>query len=189
MIAEKPARHAFAPFEAENIANCDGSITGAGQKFGEGRQRGRGSCGERLTSPLGRRRDLSESARNNAGASLFSRKNSLLSRDSALFQETKRPVFRIGSRFQVHLARQEIGVATINAAIAALRFFFNVTLERPDLVRHLTTANKPRRAPVVLSQEEVARLLEAAPRLKYEARHDVAEIVFRERGLVVDRAG
>ena len=29
-------------------------------------------------------------------------------------------------RFQVHLARQEIGVATINAAIAALRFFFNV---------------------------------------------------------------
>ena len=35
-------------------------------------------------------------------------------------------------RFQVHLARQEIGVATINAAIAALRFFFNVTLERPD---------------------------------------------------------
>ena len=38
-------------------------------------------------------------------------------------------------RFQVHLARQEIGVATINAAIAALRFFFTVTLERPDLVR------------------------------------------------------
>ena len=63
----------------------------------------------------------------------------------------------------MHLARQEIGVATINAAIAALRFFFNVTLERPDLVRHLTTVNKPRRAPVVLSQEEVARLLEAAP--------------------------
>ena len=42
-------------------------------------------------------------------------------------------------RFQVHPAQQQIGVATINAAIAALRFFFNVTLERPDLVRHLTT--------------------------------------------------
>ena len=37
-------------------------------------------------------------------------------------------------RFQVHLAKQQIGVATINAAIAAPRFFFNVTLERPDLV-------------------------------------------------------
>ena len=34
----------------------------------------------------------------------------------------------------------------INAAIAALRFFFTVTLERPDLVRPLTIVNKPRRA-------------------------------------------
>ena len=73
-------------------------------------------------------------------------------------------------RFQVHLAQLPIGVATINAAIAALRFFFNVTLERPDLVRPLTTVNTPRRAPVVLSQEEVARLLEAAPGLKYKSR-------------------
>ena len=77
-------------------------------------------------------------------------------------------------RFQVHLAQQQIGVATINAAIAALRFFFNVTLERPDLVRPLTTVNKPRKAPVVLSQEEVARLLEAAPGLKYKAALSVA---------------
>ena len=65
-------------------------------------------------------------------------------------------------------------LATINAAIAALRFFFNVTLERPDLVRPLTTVNTPRRAPVVLSQEEVARLLEAAPGLKYKAALSVA---------------
>ena len=77
-------------------------------------------------------------------------------------------------RFQVHLAQLPIGVATINAAIAALRFFFNVTLERPDLVRHLTTVNTPRRAPVVLSQEEVARLLEAAPGLKVKAALSVA---------------
>ena len=67
-----------------------------------------------------------------------------------------------------------IGVPTINAAIAALRFFFNVTLERPDLARPLTTVNKPRRAPVVLSQEEVARLLEAAPGVKYKAALSVA---------------
>ena len=66
-------------------------------------------------------------------------------------------------RFQLHMAQQQISAGSINAAVAALRFFFNVTLERPDLVRHLTTVNTPRRAPVVLSQEEVARLLEAAP--------------------------
>jgi hypothetical protein len=45
---------------------------------------------------------------------------------------------------------------------------------QPDLVRPLTTVNKSRRAPVVLSQEEVARLLEAAPGLKYKAALSVA---------------
>jgi integrase/recombinase XerD len=76
--------------------------------------------------------------------------------------------------FQLHLAQQPISAGSINAAIAALRFFFNVTLERPEIVRPLRTVNKPRRAPVVLSQEEVARLLEAAPSLKYKAALSVA---------------
>ena len=52
---------------------------------------------------------------------------------------------------------------TINSAIAALRFFFIVTLERPDLVRPLRIVTEPRKAPVVLSREEVAGLLEDAP--------------------------
>ena len=77
-------------------------------------------------------------------------------------------------RFQLHMAQQQISPGSINAAIAALRFFFTVTLERPELVRPLTTVNKPREAPVVLSQEEVARLLEAAPSLKYKAALSVA---------------
>jgi integrase/recombinase XerD len=77
-------------------------------------------------------------------------------------------------RFQLHLAQQQIGAPTINSAIAALRFFFIVTLERPDLVRPLRIVNEPRKAPVVLSQEEVARLLEAAPGLKYKAALSVA---------------
>ena len=77
-------------------------------------------------------------------------------------------------RFQLHLAQQPISPGSINAAIAALRFFFTMTLERPDLVRPLRTVSKPRRAPVVLSQEEVARLLEAAPGLKYKAALSVA---------------
>ena len=77
-------------------------------------------------------------------------------------------------RFQLHMAQQQIGAATINAAIAALRFFFTVTLERPELVRPLRAVNEPRRAPVVLSQEEVSRLLQAAPSLKYKAALSVA---------------
>ena len=77
-------------------------------------------------------------------------------------------------RFQLHMAQQQISPGSINAVIAALRFFFTVTLERPDLVRPLRIVNEPRKAPVVLSQEEVARLLEAAPGLKYKAALSVA---------------
>jgi len=77
-------------------------------------------------------------------------------------------------RFQLHMAQQQIGAPTINSAIAALRFFFIVTLDRPDLVRPLRIVNEPRKAPVVLSREEVARLLEAAPGIKYKAALSVA---------------
>ena len=77
-------------------------------------------------------------------------------------------------RFQLHMAQQQVSPWSINAAIAALRFFFTVTLEKPDLVRPLRIVNEPRKAPVVLSQEEVARLLEAAPGLKYKAALSVA---------------
>ena len=77
-------------------------------------------------------------------------------------------------RFQLHMAQQQVSPWSINAAIAALRFFFTVTLERLDLVRPLRIVNEPRKAPVVLSQEEVARLLEAAPGLKYKAALSVA---------------
>ncbi len=94
-------------------------------------------------------------------------------RPSSAGRRTRRRA-RTFAAFRCIWRKQQIGVATINAAIAALRFFFNVTLERPDLVRHLTTVNQPRRAPVVLSQEEVARLLEAAPGLKYKAALSVA---------------
>ena len=76
--------------------------------------------------------------------------------------------------FQLHLARQPFGAPTINAAIAALRFFCSVTLERPELARPLKTIHEPRKAPIVLSQDEMVRLIEAAPGLKYKAAFGVA---------------
>jgi integrase/recombinase XerD len=51
----------------------------------------------------------------------------------------------------------------INSAVSALRFFFTVTLDRPDLSRRLTLVHQPRKLPLVLSVEEVARLFEEAP--------------------------
>jgi integrase/recombinase XerD len=53
--------------------------------------------------------------------------------------------------------------------VSALRFFFGVTLGRDDARVALTTVREPRKLPVVLSPAEVARLLEAAPGLKYRA--------------------
>ena len=44
-----------------------------------------------------------------------------------------------------------------------------MTLDRPDLSRRLTVVHQPRKLPLVLSVEEVARLLEAAPGAKYKA--------------------
>ena len=77
-------------------------------------------------------------------------------------------------RFQLHLTENGAGTPLINSTVSALRFFFNVTLDRPDAARHLTVVHQPRKLPVVLSPEEVARLLEAAPGLKYKAALSVA---------------
>jgi integrase/recombinase XerD len=55
-----------------------------------------------------------------------------------------------------------------------LRFFFRVTLKRYDIVEHTHFIHEPRKLPVVLSPEEVARLLDAAPGLKYKAALSVA---------------
>jgi site-specific recombinase XerD len=77
-------------------------------------------------------------------------------------------------RYQLHLAASGVGVPTINQTISTLRFFFKVTLGRPDLVERATFVRAPRKLPVVLSPEEVARLLDAAPSLKYKAALSVA---------------
>jgi hypothetical protein len=71
--------------------------------------------------------------------------------------------------FQLHLTSSGAGIPKINITISALRFFFNVTLDRPDLSRHLSTLHKPRKVPVILSPDEMARFLEAAPGIKYKA--------------------
>src|ERR1700692_4367718 len=62
----------------------------------------------------------------------------------------------------------------MNGAVAALRFFFTTTCNRPEMARHLTLVRQPQKLPVVLTPEEVARLIEAAPGLKYKAALGVA---------------
>jgi hypothetical protein len=63
---------------------------------------------------------------------------------------------------------------TINATVTALRFFFKVTLDRPETTGHLVFVYEPRKLPRMLSPEEVLRLLEAAPGPKHKAALSVA---------------
>ncbi len=72
-------------------------------------------------------------------------------------------------RFQLHQTQSGVQPPSINSAVAALRFFFTETLDRPDLSRRLTVVREPRRLPAVLSVEEVTLLLQAAPGPKYKA--------------------
>ena len=77
-------------------------------------------------------------------------------------------------RYQLHMRSQGASATSMNAAVSALRFFFGVTLAREDAEAGMTTLREPRKLPVVLSPQEVARLLDAAPGLKYRAALSVA---------------
>jgi integrase/recombinase XerD len=71
--------------------------------------------------------------------------------------------------YQLHLSSSGARTPKINATVSALRFFFDVTLNRPDLARQTTFIHEPRKVPVALSPDEVRRMLESAPGLKYKA--------------------
>src|SRR5213080_4437586 len=86
--------------------------------------------------------------------------------DTASFEDVR--------RYQLHLAASGVGVPTLNQTVSTLRFFFKVTLKRHEIVEHTHVIHEPRKLPVVLSVEEVARLLNAAPGLKYRAALSVA---------------
>jgi integrase/recombinase XerD len=72
-------------------------------------------------------------------------------------------------RFQLHQRQNGVQPSSMNSAVSALRFFFSTTLDRPDMERHLTFVREPRKIPVILSPQEIGRLLEAAPGPKYKA--------------------
>jgi integrase/recombinase XerD len=54
-----------------------------------------------------------------------------------------------------------IGPSRLNVHFAALKFLYRKTLGRPEVVSFLSTPKCPKRLPVVISAEQVERLLEA----------------------------
>jgi integrase/recombinase XerD len=68
--------------------------------------------------------------------------------------------------YQVFLLQErKLQASTVGLHIAALRFFFVKTLRRPYLQLDLPSPKRPKRLPTVLSQDEVARLIESANNL------------------------
>jgi len=68
-------------------------------------------------------------------------------------------------RYQIHLLHErKLALGTVENCISALRFLYKKTLKRRDLAfDDLPFPKQPRTLPTVLSQDEVTRLIEAAP--------------------------
>jgi site-specific recombinase XerD len=72
--------------------------------------------------------------------------------------------------FQVHLLKQKkLAVASVKQRTSALRFFFVKTLRRPYMLEQIPYPKVPRRLPTVLSEAEVARLIDSASNLLHRA--------------------
>jgi len=66
--------------------------------------------------------------------------------------------------YQLDLLRRGVSWSLYNQVVCALRFFYRVTLDRPDVVAAVPFGKRPKTLPVVLGPEEVLRFLDAAPR-------------------------
>ena len=77
-------------------------------------------------------------------------------------------------RYQLHLVDHGISPVSLNAAITGLKFFFEVTLGDAQRMAKMRPVRVPRILPVVLSPDEVARVLAAAGNLKHQTALAVA---------------
>jgi len=69
-------------------------------------------------------------------------------------------------RFQLHLADTGMSICNRNRIMTGLRFLFRVTLRRLDLAEEVYHIREPRKLPLVMSIDEMKRLLAVASSLK-----------------------
>ena len=77
-------------------------------------------------------------------------------------------------RFQLDMVDKGTSPITLNATIVALNFLFTVTLGRPEAMAKMQSVRVPRKLPVVLSKEEVTRLLGCVSHIKHQTALSVA---------------
>ena len=68
--------------------------------------------------------------------------------------------------FQLHLAEQAVSICSRNRTMTGVAFLLRVTLRRPEIADQIEYIAEPEKIPLVLSPEEVRRLLNAAPSFK-----------------------
>jgi integrase/recombinase XerD len=69
-------------------------------------------------------------------------------------------------RFQLHLSETGVSIGNRNRIMTGLRFLFRVTLRRLDLAAEIYHVREPQKIPLVMSPDEVKRLLVVASSLK-----------------------
>jgi len=77
-------------------------------------------------------------------------------------------------QYQLHLIQSGFGASYVNQTMTALRFFYRVTTGRHDALEMIPRSKEPKKLRQVLTPEEVARLIEAAPSRKYRCAFSVA---------------
>jgi integrase len=63
---------------------------------------------------------------------------------------------------------------TVNATLSALKFFFQVTLDKPEVIARIYPVTVARKLPIVLSLEETTRFMAMATHPKFKAAFAVA---------------
>src|SRR6266446_7204809 len=76
--------------------------------------------------------------------------------------------------YQLHLVDQGTSPISLNASLTGLKFFFDVTLDRGELMAKMKPVFVPRTVPVVLSREQVTALIAAVRNLKHQTALSVA---------------
>lgn len=62
-------------------------------------------------------------------------------------------------RFQHHLSRSGLSIISRNRIMTGVKFLYRVTLRRPELVEEIFHVREPKKIPLVMSRDEIKRLL------------------------------
>ena len=76
--------------------------------------------------------------------------------------------------FQLHLVNIGTTGQTINVTLTALRFLYNITLDKPEVVYKLSSVPVARKLPEILSMDEAKQLIDSAMHPKFKAALAVA---------------